>query len=99
MPALARRAPQLAPVTYSLEQWEIPGFPGVMIFEASLNIDIDSSGDWFIDHIWIGDEKREGRPVDPKEPLHAMIEKGIYADPKAQESILEACIDAGRPWI
>jgi hypothetical protein len=97
MPTLASRSPQLAPVTYLLEQYEIPGFPGLMLNEASLGIEIDCSGDWFIEHIWIGDTA-DGRVVRRDEPLWAIIIEAISADAKTCERIQDECKAEAEGW-
>jgi len=45
--------------TIKMEEIELDhfGFPGVMVMECEVECDVDYSGDWFIDRVYLGGKR------------------------------------------
>jgi hypothetical protein len=89
-----RAAPSLAPFVYQIEEMEIS--PGVF-FSGEIHIDIDSTGDWYVEQV-VGitdmDEVGTFQRYEIKSGIGAMVADIAYNNPNMRDHIYECAIDA-----
>jgi hypothetical protein len=62
------------------------GLPGVMVMTCELNIEIDSTGDWFIDKAFLGDMRAPAN-------IEASIKSAVYENEKTCDYIRDELND------
>lgn len=82
----------LSPTTYTLEEYEPFGMSGIMILEASLDVEVDSvTNEPYVSSISFGSVGEDSTKV-PFEFAKSLI-AAIHADKELMDDITEACAE------
>ena len=84
----------LNPTIYVLEEYAIPSCPSIMLLDVNLDIEIDTSGDWYIEELRMLDGDGKALSFCKGDWLFDLLVKDIYKDESYCELIFEQASEA-----
>ena len=84
----------LSPTVYILEEYTIPSCPSIMLIDVSLDIEIDTIGEWYIEELRMLDGKGKVLAFRQGDWLFDLLVNEIYKDADYCEFIHEQASEA-----
>lgn len=85
---------KLSPTIYVLDEYELPSCPSIMFLDVTLDIEIDTIGEWYIEELRMVTKDGKVLSFNQEDRLFDMLAKDVYEDEKLCELIREQCIEA-----